>query len=287
MTLRLTAWTVGVLSLATMLGLGGCKALSDLAAGAPKPGLAVKGVRFGEVSTSGLNLIFDTEVSNPYSVDLPLVNLDYSLASSGTTFVTGSAPIQGTVPANGSKIVALPAKVDFSRVFSVLQAVRPGAVVPYAATLNLAVDGPAGVGRLALPLNKSGDLPVPAVPEVSISNLAINSISLTEAKATVSFAVKNTNQFALTLARMGFGLDLAGSRVSTINVAKGLPLKPGETGAFEIPLTLSLSNLGVSAFNAIRGKDTRYRLNGDVSLDTPYGPMILPLDRGGTTTLRN
>ncbi|XVJ60414.1 MAG: hypothetical protein HEQ23_13860 [Tepidisphaera sp.] len=287
MTPRVTGWTLGFLALVSTLFLGGCKTLTDLAAGAAKPGLSVKSVRFGDVSTSGLTLIFDTEVTNPYGVDLPLVNLEYSLASSGATFLTGSAPIQGTVPAKGAKVVALPAKVDFSRMFSVLQTVKPGSVLPYAASMKLAVDGPSGVGRLSLPLNRSGELPVPAVPDVSVSGIGIGSLSLGEAKATLALSVKNTNQFALTLARMGFGLDLAGSRVSTVAATKGLALKPGETGTIEIPITLSLSNLGISAFNALRGKDTGYRLSGDMTLETPFGPMNLPLDRGGTTSVRN
>ncbi len=284
---RLTLSIFAVLAICCAMVLSGCKTLSDLAAGATKPDLTVKGVRFGDLSTDGMTLFFDTQVTNPYAVDLPLANLDYTLASKGTRFLTGSAPIQGTVPANGSKVVALPAKIAFGPMLSVLQGVKPGAVVPYAADMNLSVDGPAGVGRLVLPLSKSGDLPVPAVPDVSVADLKINDLSLNNAKATLMLNVKNTNQFAVSLARMDLGLELAGSRVSSANVTNALSLKPGDSGTIEIPLNLSLANLGLSAFNALRGKDTGYRLRGDMALETPFGPMTLPLDRGGTTKVKS
>lgn len=284
---RLPCVIIGVLAALVLPFLAGCKALTDLAAGATKPGVTVKGVRFGDVSMDGLTLFFDTEVSNPYAVDLPLTNLDYSLASQGAKFLTGSAPVQGTVPANGSKVVALPAKVAFGPMLSMLKGVKPGAVVPYAATMKLSVDGPAGVGKLALPLSKSGELPVPAVPDVSLSDLKINDLSISNAKATLSLNIKNTNQFAVSLARMGLGLELAGSQVSSAAVTNALSLKPGDSGTIEVPVNLSLANLGLSALNALRGKDTGYRLKGDMALETPFGPMTLPLDRGGTTKVRN
>ena len=287
LTTRLAQPTLFFLAVLGLVFLGGCKTLTDLAAGATKPGLAVKGVRFGDVGTDGMTLFFDTEVSNPYAVDLPLANLDYTLASKGTQFLAGSAPLQGTVPANGSKVVALPAKIAFGPMLSVLQGVKPGAVVPYAADMKLSVDGPACVGRLVLPLSKSGDLPVPAVPDVSVADLKINDLSLNNAKATLLLNVKNTNQFAVSLARMGLGLELAGSQVSSANVTNALSLKPGDSGTIEVPLNLSLANLGLSAFNTLRGKDTGYRLRGDMSLETPFGPMTLPLDRGGTTKVKN
>lgn len=264
--------------------LPGCKTLNDLASGMNKPGVSVQGVRFADLSGDGITLVFDTKVTNPYDVDLPLANLEYGIASSGTKFMTGSAPMQGTVPANGSKVVALPAKIAFGPLMNAVKSVKPGAVVPYAADMKLSVNLPAvaGGGTLALPLSKSGEMPVPAVPDVSVANIAINELGL-NSKATLKLNVKNTNQFAVDLAKMGLSLDLAGSQVSTIAATNALALTPGQTGTIEVPVTLSLSNLGLSAFNAIRGKDAGYRLRGNVDVGTPYGPLSLPLDKGGTT----
>lgn len=263
----------------------GCKTLSDLAAGTVKPGVSVKGVRFGALSADGLTLLFDAEVTNPYEVDLPLVNLDYGLASGGAKFLTGSAPIQGSVPAKGSKMVELPAAVSFAPLLKAVSGVKPGAVVPYTADLKVSVEVPkvAGGGRLALPMSKSGELPVPAVPEVSISNLKLGQVGLSKALATVSLNVKNTNSFAADLSRFDLGLDLTGTRVASVSAARPLSLAPGAAGTIDIPIEISVTKLGLAAFNALRGKDAGYRLTGETAFQTPFGPITMPLDRSGTT----
>lgn len=272
---------VGTLAVGT---LSGCKTLTDLASGMTKPTASVTGVRFGDFSADGLTLVFQTEVKNPYEVDLPLTNLEYGLASGGAKFLSGSAPVQGTVPAKGSKTVKLPAKVSFAPLLAAVSGVKPGAVVPYAADMKLSVNVPqiAGGGTLALPISKSGELPVPAVPDVSVAGITINEVGL-NSKATLKLNVKNTNQFAVNLAKMGFNLDLAGTQVSTVNASNALSLTPGQSGTLDIPVSLSLSNLGLSAFNALRGRDAGYRVHGSVDMGTPFGPLTLPLDKGGTT----
>lgn len=263
----------------------GCKTLSDLAAGTAKPGVSVKAVRFGDLSADGLTLLFDTEVSNPYAVDLPLVNLDYGLASGGTQFLTGSAPVQGSVPAHGSTVVVLPAKVSFGPLLTAVSGVRPGAVVPYTADMKLSVDVPAaaGGGRLALPLSKSGELPVPAVPEVSIANLKIGQVGLSKALATLTLNVKNTNQFAADLSKLDLGLELSGARVGSVSATRALSLPAGASGTVDLPIEISIGKLGVAAFNALRGKDAGYRITGETAVQTPYGPLTLPFNRTGTT----
>ena len=268
-----------------LAALAACQALGDLAGGMTKPGVSVKAVRLGDLSADGLTLLFDTEVSNPYAVDLPLVNLDYGLASGGTKFLTGAAPVQGSVPAHGAKIVTLPATVRFAPLLTALSGVRPGAVVPYAADMKLSVDLPAvaGGGRYAIPFSKSGELPVPAVPDVSISGLKLGELSLSKAAATLTLNVKNTNQFAVILSKMDLGLDLGGARVSSAALGRELSLTPGQSGTVDIPVELSLAKLGLSAFRSLVGKDSGYRLQGQATVQTPFGPVTLPVDRGGTT----
>jgi LEA14-like dessication related protein len=264
---------------------GGCKALGELAAGAPKPSVSVQKVRLGDLSLDGVTLLFDAEVSNPYPADLPLVNLEYGLTISGARFLDGSAPVHGTVPTKGVKAVTLPAKVSFRPLLAAVSGVRPGAVVPYTADLNLSVDLPAvaGGGRVALPISRSGDLPVPAVPEISLAGLHLGEVGLSKAAATLSLTIKNTNQFPVDLSRLAFALDLSGSRVGSTSLARRVALKPGDTGVVDIPIELSLTRLGLSAFNTLRGKSAGYGLTGDLTVETPFGPIEMPLAGSGTT----
>ena len=124
------------LLLGCVLVLPGCAFLQSLLGPRPTPTVSVTGVRITDFSLTDLTLAFDVSINNPYSVPLPLVNIDYALASQAQPFLQGQAPLQGTIPAGQSKTVTLPAKVVYLELLKVLQAVRPGAIIPYHAALG-------------------------------------------------------------------------------------------------------------------------------------------------------
>ena len=70
--------------------------------GDAQPQARVTRVDLRDLSLDGLTLRFDIEVENPYGVALPLLGLDYALASRGTRFLSGNAETEGSVPARGS-----------------------------------------------------------------------------------------------------------------------------------------------------------------------------------------
>lgn len=145
---------------AMLLVTGGCGML-DL----PRPTAKVVGAGLRDVSLTDAQLLFDVEVSNPYSVPLPLTNTDYALASRGVGFLSGEAPLSGSIPAGESKVLALPVDIDFIQLVQALEGVMPGSIVPYDADLGLSVDAPL-LGRLRLPMTKQGQIAVPSFSDI-------------------------------------------------------------------------------------------------------------------------
>jgi LEA14-like dessication related protein len=283
---RRPSWVGGLASLllAITLAAPGCESLRGLLDTAEKPSVRVTGVRFQDLSLESLKLVFDTEVTNPYQVPLPLVNLDYSLSSAGKEFLAGKAPVQGSIPPKGSQVVPLPAALSFAPVLKVLEGVAPGSVVPYEAGLKLSVDAPA-VGVLTLPLSHSGSLPIPAIPEVHLAQVEWKSLSVDSASAVIHLTVKNTNQFPVDLQKLAFGLSLADAKVGEVGFGEPTKFEAGGQATLRIPVSLSLKGLGLGAFNLLKGEGTGYRIEGDMGLGTPFGPLSMPLVRSGTTKL--
>lgn len=143
----------------------GCASLQDVL-GMRKPTASLQGVKFQDIGLEFATLIFDVEIENPYSAALPLVNLDYELAREAVTFLSGKADIQSTIPANGRRTVALPAKISYMDIYNAFKDVRPGSIIPYKADLGLSVDAPV-IGMLRLPIKKDGELAVPDIPKIS------------------------------------------------------------------------------------------------------------------------
>lgn len=278
---------LGVFSLlgAFAVAGAGCATLESALAGVTRPQARVVGASLADLTPSGAVLNFDIEVENPYAVPLPIAALRYELASGDAGFLSGDAGPQGAVPAGAARRITLPARLDFARALAALESVRPGDVVPYRAAIALGVDAP-GAGRIELPVERRGELPIPAVPEVAVDAIRFDSLSLDQAAGVLTLRVKNTNRFAAGLTDLRYALSLAGAEVAQASIAKPLPLGAGESGVLEIPLSFSARRLGLAAFEVLRGRDAAYDIGGDLTLQTPFGPLAAPFRRSGTAPLR-
>lgn len=278
---------VAVMLLVMSVGLGGCSTAKGLLAGMDKPEARIVSANLQDVNLQQATVLLGVEVSNPYNVALPLTNLDYKLGSGGQQILAGAFDAgtlgSNSIPAKGRKVLQIPASVGFSQVLAALKDVRPGAVVSYTADVGLGVDAP-GIGKLDLPrMKKDGSLPIPAVPDISVQNIAWDKLSLDHAGGMVSLKVKNTNQFAADLAKLNYGLSLGGSSVAQGTVNQALSLKPGQEGTIDIPIQFSPQSLGMGAFSMLTGKGSGYELGGDMALSTQFGPLNIPFNKAGQT----
>ena len=268
-----------------LCGLTGCGALGNVL-NLDRPSARIAGVKLQDISLTAATMLFDVEIKNPYSVPLPLVNVDYGLASREQPFLTGKADLQGTVPAKDTKTVSLPARVTYLELLKALKDVRPGSVVPYKADLGLSVDAPA-VGPLRLPLKKEGKLPVPAAPDVKITEINWDKLTLDNAGGRVKLHLANRNDFPLELSRLAYALTLGDVEVAKSALAKPVTFEAGGgAGDLEIPISLSPKSLGLGFFRMLTGGGSGYKLLGTLDVATPFGPMSLPIDKVGQTIFR-
>lgn len=144
---------------------GGCDAIQS-ALNLQKPKANLAGIKIENISLESANLLFDVEIENPYPAALPLVNIDYDMAGNAGKLFSGKANLEGTIPAGGKKLISLPVKIGYLDVVKAFKGVGPGSKIPYKADVGLSVNAPA-LGVIRLPLNKTGEINVPAIPRVS------------------------------------------------------------------------------------------------------------------------
>ncbi|HUU90057.1 MAG TPA: LEA type 2 family protein [Phycisphaerae bacterium] len=126
-----------------------------------RPSAQIAGAKLQDVGLTEATMLFDVKVDNPYTVPLPMSNVDYALASQGQRFLTGKADVQGEVPAKGSKVLGVPVHISYMELINAVKGARPGGTIPYTADLGLSVDVPA-LGPLRLPMSKEGQLTIPS-----------------------------------------------------------------------------------------------------------------------------
>jgi LEA14-like dessication related protein len=264
--------------------LWGCETVKQVLDTAPRPSARIVGTHLQNLALDKVHLVFDVEVSNPYSVSLPLVDVSYSLSSSGRAVLQGNVRPEGSIAARGSQIIQIPTVLQFAALAKTLGGIRPGSLLPYEANLTLSVDAPA-LGPLSLPLSESGEVPIPAVPQVELISFDIASLNVDSVKANAKLRMKNTNEFPLDLSKIGFNLSLGGKEVSRIVFSNTTRLTPGQVATIYVPLSFSPRAFGTGMLGLLRGDKTGYSLTGSLEAGTPFGPLTLPLNSNGTTPI--
>jgi LEA14-like dessication related protein len=265
---------------ALAVALSGCALLQSLLGGTPRPTASITGVRIGDFSLNDLTLVFDLAVTNPYTVGLPLVNIDYSLASQSQPFLQGQAPLQGSIPAGQTKTLSLPAKVVFVDLLKVLKGISLGSTVPYKGTLGLSVNAPV-LGALRLPLEKEGQLPVPAPPQVSVPSVTWQNVSLSGATGLLKMKVANPNSFAFDVAGLDYDIKLGGVALAKGGLTNAASLAAGAAQEIGINVSLSTAQAGMALLQMVKGQSGTYSLGGAISIGTPFGPLKVPLSVSG------
>jgi len=167
-----------MLFLLIMCSLGvGCSALN-----VQKPTAAVTGMTVQDVNASGFTMNFGVELKNPNTMALPLTAAEYKLGLNGTNVLEGKAKPEGSVPAGGSKQVALPVTLTYENLLAAEQAiVKSGGNVPYALDGGLSLNsGMPMIGNLRVPLQYNGTLPLKEIlnnPQAVMQNPAAQKLA--------------------------------------------------------------------------------------------------------------
>jgi LEA14-like dessication related protein len=271
-----------VFVIAAASGLAGCQTVEEILSGAPRPDAEIRAVRLQGLSLEDVTLDFDVAVSNPYGVPLPILDVVYGLSVEDRRFLTGTFTEGATIPAGEEVTFTLPATVRFSDLIAAVSGVRPGAVVPYTADLEVAVNAPGGQ-VVKLPLRKEGELPVPQAPAVELHKVTWDRLTMNEATAVLSVGIGNTNEFAVDLLEFDYGLAFAGRRIINSSIDRSVSAEAGEEIVLDIPISIRPSDLGLAALEVLRGDDASYELEGIMQLGTPFGPLAAPFERSGRT----
>jgi LEA14-like dessication related protein len=271
--------------LVVVLAAPGCELLDAVQGRAKTPSARVTSVRLQDLDLTATTLLFDIEVSNPYATAIPLVGLDYELESQGSKFVGGKVSVDGAVPAHGSRVVPVPARIVFADLLKILEMVKPGAVIPYTAGLTLSVDVPA-IGPQELPLTHRGELPIPAVPAVDLASIQWEKLSLNEATALLELRVVNRNEFPVDLSALSYALSLGDVSVVKGSLQQAAAFAGGGESSLPVRASFSPRSLGVAAFGMLTGKGASYKLEGTMTCKTPFGALDFPYERSGQTEFR-
>ena len=130
-------------------------------------------------------------------------------------------------------------------------------MIPYDATLKLSLTAPL-IGKVSVPLQKSGQIPIPAIPVVEVTDVQWKGLDFVRTEALVHLHLSNPNSFPLDLTRISLGLALGSHTIASTAVDQPTSIAAGGEGVLEIPIGFSPKDLGLSAFALMQGKGSDY-----------------------------
>ena len=244
--------------------VAGCAALEDELA-RRWPTASVESARVAGLDFEAARLALDVRIDNPNPLAVELDGLDYTLRLDGRRVLSGDRGERLEVPADGSGRVAIPLRIPYREVRAVLGGLAERDSVRYAVDLGLQVDVPV-LGKRRLPLEASGSLPVPSVPEVRVLGLRVEGLDWSGARAVLDLAVRNPNGFGLALDRLRYGLRVDGDQWASGAEPDTTRIPAGGEGRIALPLVLDFEAIGRSAYRALAGDDPLdYTLEGTLS----------------------
>lgn len=251
-----------------------------------KPTADVTAVHFPRINLKRAEIVADVVVKNPNPIPIPLIDINYLIESDGRKLISGLIPDAGTIHAHGSETVQIPDNLVYDDIKDTYRDIKPGAIIPYRIKVDLIVDVPV-FGRLTLPLEKEGEIPVPHKPDIDLDKIHFQKFSSEETVAVLKLRLENKNDFDLALNGLDYDVWLSDVNVGGADLQKSSNIAKNGVSYMDLPITFRPKDFGSALWDMLRGRGTGYTIKGHINVDTPFGAMNLPISKeGGTTRLK-
>jgi LEA14-like dessication related protein len=251
-----------------------------------KPDADIAGFNIPVLNTKRAEIIIDVLITNPNPIPIPLVDMIYEISSDGRMLCSGTIPDAGTVHAHGKETVKIPLTLIYKDIVDTFDDIEPGQILPYLAKVTLLVDVPV-IGRVTIPLEKEGEIPIPHKPDVDLDKIDWDHLSLEETSATLHLTLKNMNKFDIGINSFEYDLQIADVSIGKASLKESTEVKGEGEGHLQVPITFRPKDFGGALWDIMRGRGTGYTMVGAINVDTPFGPMHLPFSKTSETTLKS
>jgi LEA14-like dessication related protein len=123
-------------------------------------------------------------------------------------------------------------------------------------------------------------------PKLKFRSASVQALDLEGATVAFTWDLENPNGFGVDIARVGWSVDVEGTRVAAGDLPGGLEIRAGGRAPVTFPVHLRFRDLpGIVALLG-GGKDAvSYRLAGTLGIGTPVGILDVPVSHAGRLPL--
>jgi LEA14-like dessication related protein len=119
-------------------------------------------------------------------------------------------------------------------------------------------------------------------PKLTFRSVSLSSLDLEGATLAFTYDLENPNGFGLDLARVGYTVDVEGTRVASGDLPGGLAIKANGTAPVTFPVHVRFQDVpGIVTLLTSKKDTVKYRLAGNVGVRTPLGVLDVPMSHEG------
>jgi LEA14-like dessication related protein len=253
------------------------------------PSASLSDLSVRSLSAEGVQFDAVMKIENPNPIALQLGGFDYDFVVAGKSLVSGKQDLETQVAAAGESLLRVPLYLKFADLKSIGDSVGTQDRVAYGLKTTAYIQLPV-VGKVAFPVEKTGEVPVPRMPEVAVSRLELKSLGLAGADLALVMRVNNPNAFGINVSHLKNTLKVDGVSWLDTTLSKSIQLLPKRSQQLELPIRLDFLSLGTQLMRRLQNSEPlAYELEGSFVLGSDL-PMLremrLPYRVGGEVPVR-
>ena len=122
-------------------------------------------------------------------------------------------------------------------------------------------------------------------PDIQLDHVVVRGIGLTGGNLDLVVKVENPNNFSLQGTKLQVGIDVEGSHLGDVTYDSDFAVPESGTTTVTLPLRFGWSGVGSAVRAALSYGDLPYTMQGQATLQTPWGPKAVSFTHEGRAPL--
>lgn len=138
-------------------------------------------------------------------------------------------------------------------------------------SINISLQYSTVFGKVEIPINKSAKIKIPQPPEISIVDIKYNKVRFKSILANAKIKVINFSDVTLSIKDISYTMSIIERGNLKGNLKNPINIKPNGSTFINLPIDISLKNIGKTVFDVIINKDKyNYTLTLNAILESSY-----------------
>ena len=247
------------------------------------PQVGVDKVEFSKIDLTGVDLIVHVKIHNPNSVGATLNHIEYTFEVEGERLLKGTKADKTKILSNDTSLIPIPVSISYAGLKSGIAGALNKKSLPFALKGKVVLDTP--IGDMSFDIAEKGDIPVPDRPRFELEKIALGEFSVATATLMVHIKVSNNHDVNLDIEKFRYEFSLQDNLISASEINVQRSLNQDKSMSVVLPITVKLLGLKRSVVDMIKSGQLKYSMKFDLNLKTRFGPLTIPYERDGLTSL--